>query len=267
MDAQGHGRVNRQRAVGATGSVAGFLAFGVMPLCAAPAAQADFGFEDLFDPAAWIQTAPADFDGWTEPSAWAALLSGFGEVSAEPAAAGAGDATAFLDQWFYEPLHDGLQQWITSPFGAQVDDFINQLSGQFLIGNGADGTLQNPDGGNGGLWFGDGGAGFDGTGQGVAGGDGGDAVGWIGNGGAGGAGAAGLDGGDGGSGGLMAGSGGAGGEGGAGIAGGAGGAGGDGGAAPGWLFGLGGLGGAGGDGGVGVTGAAGQWALGGGVGG
>ncbi|MGB3523159.1 MAG: PGRS repeat-containing protein, partial [Mycobacterium sp.] len=258
---QRHGRGNRQRVVGATSTVAAFLAFGTMPLSAAPAAQADFGFEDLFDPAAWIQDVPADVGGSIEPSAWAGVLSGFGEVSAEPGAAGDWNATAFVDQWIYEPLHAGLQQWIASPFGTQVDDFVNQLFGQYLIGNGVDGTLEHPDGGAGGLWFGDGGAGFDGTGQGVAGGDGGDALGWFGNGGAGGAGAAGLAGGDGGSGGLVAGSGGAGGDGGAGIAGGAGGAGGDGGAAPGWMFGLGGVGGAGGDGGVGLAGAAGQWAL------
>jgi hypothetical protein len=71
---------------------------------------------------------------------------------------------------------------------------INQLTAPFtegfcgMICNGVDGTEADPDGGNGGLWFGDGGDGWTSTIEGVAGGNGGHAGG-IGDGGAGGAGA------------------------------------------------------------------------------
>ncbi|WP_031743793.1 PE family protein, partial [Mycobacterium tuberculosis] len=117
------------------------------------------------------------------------------------------------------------------------------LLGRPLIGNGADGTAANPNGGAGGLLYGNGGNGFSQTTAGLTGGTGGSA-GLIGNGGNGGAGGAGANGGAGGNGGWLYGSGGNGGAGGAGPAGaigapgGAGGAGGAGGTAG--LFGNGG---------------------------
>jgi len=117
--------------------------------------------------------------------------------------------------------------------------------GRPLIGNGADGTAASPNGGAGGLLFGNGGAGYSGTAPWAAGGAGG-AAGLVGNGGAGGAGGAHAAGGAGGRGGWLAGSGGTGGQGGAG------GAGGSGGNAV--LFGHGGDGGAGGDDGGGGAG-------------
>ncbi|WP_152344802.1 PE family protein, partial [Mycobacterium tuberculosis] len=119
------------------------------------------------------------------------------------------------------------------------------LWGRPLIGNGADGTAANPNGGAGGLLYGNGGNGFSQTTAGLTGGTGGSA-GLIGNGGNGGAGGAGANGGAGGNGGWLYGSGGNGGAGGAGpagaigapgVAGGAGGAGGTAG-----LFGNGGVG-------------------------
>ncbi|WP_152630553.1 PE family protein, partial [Mycobacterium tuberculosis] len=108
------------------------------------------------------------------------------------------------------------------------------LWGRPLIGNGADGTAANPNGGAGGLLYGNGGNGFSQTTAGLTGGTGGSA-GLIGNGGNGGAGGAGANGGAGGNGGWLYGSGGNGGAGGPGpagaigapgVAGGAGGAGG-----------------------------------------
>ncbi|ORV46644.1 hypothetical protein AWC00_02550 [Mycobacterium conspicuum] len=78
------------------------------------------------------------------------------------------------------------------------------LLGRPLIGNGVNGTAANPNGGDGGLLFGNGGNGFSQTTSGVAGGAGGSA-GLIGNGGAGGAGGAGAVGGAGGLGGWLAG--------------------------------------------------------------
>lgn len=136
-----------------------------------------------------------------------------------------------------------------------------------LICNGADGTAENPDGGNGGWLFGNGGAGWNSTVVGVAGGNGGHGGLLFGNGGRGGAGGLSTAGGDGGNAGLLGGRGGAGGAGGAGSSGvsesdsgrggqgdngGHGGAGGNGAFL--W-FGQGGNGGAGGAGGKGGTGA------------
>ncbi|KAO98657.1 PE family protein, partial [Mycobacterium tuberculosis] len=106
------------------------------------------------------------------------------------------------------------------------------LWGRPLIGNGADGTAANPNGGAGGLLYGNGGNGFSQTTAGLTGGTGGSA-GLIGNGGNGGAGGAGANGGAGGNGGWSAGLIGNGGNGGAGGAGANGGAGGNGG----WLYG------------------------------
>ncbi|MEK0688878.1 PE family protein, partial [Mycobacterium ulcerans] len=92
------------------------------------------------------------------------------------------------------------------------------LLGRPLIGNGADGTAANPNGGAGGLLYGNGGNGYSSTTAEVAGGNGG-AAGLIGNGGAGGGGGARAAGGYGGHGGwLLYGSGGAGGDGGSGAA-------------------------------------------------
>ncbi|WP_337360551.1 PGRS repeat-containing protein, partial [Mycobacterium tuberculosis] len=71
------------------------------------------------------------------------------------------------------------------------------LLGRPLIGNGADGTAANPNGGAGGLLYGNGGNGFSQTTAGLTGGTGGSA-GLIGNGGNGGAGGAGANGGAGG---------------------------------------------------------------------
>lgn len=148
------------------------------------------------------------------------------------------------------------------------------LFGRPLIGNGANGTAASPNGGDGGILYGNGGNGFSQTTAGVAGGAGGAAgSSFIGNGGNGGAGGAGGAaalfssgvGGAGGSGGtaLLLGSGGAGGNGGTGGAnsgslfaspGGTGGAGGHGGAG-GLIWGNGGAGGNGGNGGTTADGA------------
>ena len=35
----------------------------------------------------------------------------------------------------YDPLHAGIQGWITSDLGMFVDNSINQLTGLYLIGN------------------------------------------------------------------------------------------------------------------------------------
>jgi PE family len=131
------------------------------------------------------------------------------------------------------------------------------LLGRPLIGNGAPGTAANPNGGAGGLLYGNGGTGYSETASsGIAGGAGG-AAGLIGNGGAGSAGGAGADGGAGGHGGWLSGNGGNGGQAGVAAPGGSGTVGGAGGNAG--LFGSGGTGGAGGPNAAGGAGGLGGW--------
>ncbi|MCV7199848.1 PE domain-containing protein [Mycobacterium angelicum] len=140
-------------------------------------------------------------------------------------AAGLGSAVADGFQTaVYGPIHAAGQAWIGSPFGQALDPIINAPTGfvfhRALIGNGVAGTAASPNGGAGGILFGDGGAGYSPTGGGaVAGGSGGNA-GLIGNGGAGGAGFGGGTGGMGGTGGWLMGNGGIGGIGGTGGTGG-----------------------------------------------
>lgn len=123
----------------------------------------------------------------------------------------------------YGPIHTAGEAWIASPLGQALDPIINAPTGfafhRPLIGNGTPGTAVNPNGGPGGILFGDGGAGYSPTAGVAAGGIGGNA-GLIGNGGAGGAGFGGGTGGMGGTGGWFMGNGGIGGVGGAGGTGG-----------------------------------------------
>uniref|UniRef100_UPI003B3A508C PGRS repeat-containing protein n=1 Tax=Mycolicibacter arupensis TaxID=342002 RepID=UPI003B3A508C len=173
----------RNRMIGTGSAVAAFLAIGVTPLALAPQAQADF--DDLFSLDWLTPTAAVDTSGSVEAFSFGDMSAEFGDFSM---------ATLF-DQVFYTPMHMLAEFWITNPLGELVNGAINGLSGQFLIGNGADGTELNPDGGHGGLWFGDGGAGWDSDLDGVAGGNGGNDI-YLSNGGDGCAGRAGAAGGD-----------------------------------------------------------------------
>ncbi|MGB3331468.1 MAG: PGRS repeat-containing protein, partial [Mycobacterium sp.] len=206
------GRVRRRsRVIGVGSTAAAFLAFGMAPLGAAPGAHAD-GFDwllDMFEPSdvAGVAADTSGVDGvFGDSPFWDQLLL------ANPAL----DPASVIEQWMYAPWHTAMESWITSDLGQQINDAINlayvQMNGVDslngacgLICNGVDGTETDPDGGAGGLWFGDGGDGWDSTMQGVAGGDGG-AAGFFGNGGAGGDGwastVAGVDGGVGGAGGT-----------------------------------------------------------------
>ncbi|VBA44186.1 putative PE family protein PE23 [Mycobacterium attenuatum] len=195
-----------------------------------------------------------------------------------------GQATAFHDR-LVQALTAGAELYVGAEAVNVEQVLLNAVNpptlallGRPLIGNGADGTATNPNGGPGGLLYGNGGNGYSWpAGSGRAGGNGGSA-GLIGNGGAGGSGGSGTgaggsggNGGNGGSGGLLFGNGGAGAAGGNGVAGahssgsqpaGTGGTGGNGGAGGhgGLLSGIGGVGGYGGDGGAGgnETGGSGQ---------
>ncbi|WP_373175779.1 PE family protein, partial [Mycobacterium marinum] len=193
------------------------------------------------------------------------LAAGADEVSAAIAAVFSGHGQAYqvlsaqvaaFHQRFVEALNAGAQSYVgaeaanATPLQTLEQDALGiinaptqALVGRPLIGNGANGTAANPNGGDGGLLYGNGGNGFAQTGNNnVAGGNGGNA-GLIGNGGAGGGGGTAFAGGNGGHGGLLYGNGGAGGIGG------------DGGDAG--LFGVGGIGGTGGTGFSGVGGNAG----------
>lgn len=166
----------------------------------------------------------------------AALVVATGPVPSSP--------VGLFQHFVYTPVHTVAEAWIGTELGHQVNGVVNKLAGSYVIGDGAPGTADHPDGGAAGWLIGDGGAGWAGDQDGVAGGAGGKA-GLLGDGGVGGAGGPGAAGGRGGTGGLLMGVGGGGGEGGAGPTGGTGGAGGDG---SGLLFGIGGVGGDGGDG-------------------
>ncbi|GAB2994960.1 PecA family PE domain-processing aspartic protease [Mycobacterium bourgelatii] len=112
---------------------------------------------------------------------------------------------------FTQLLNGGVAQYVgaeaaaASPLNsilAVINTPTELLFGRPLIGNGADGTAANPNGGHGGLLYGNGGNGYSQTASGLAGGAGGSA-GLIGNGGSGGAGGAAAAGGKGGLGGWL----------------------------------------------------------------
>lgn len=190
------------------------------------------------------ETATSDSPARREPDVPAEVLL------TSTALAAAGRETTTATAWVslaYSPIHAAAQDWMHSDGGQQIAEWVNTLAGSYVIGDGADGTAEHPDGGPAGWLLGDGGDGWDATGAGAVGGAGG-AAGLFGNGGTGGGGGAGAAGGSGGTGGWLMGIGGAGGTGGDGIAGGAGGAGGSGGDARGAVFGIGGRGGDGGKG-------------------
>ena len=207
-----------------TGFGASVLTLGLAPLTVSAPAHAD-------EIDAALETSLTDE---SDPSV-ALILA---EVAEDPA--------ALVNQYIYLPVNTDMQSWISSALGTRIDDDINDLFGSLVIGNGAAGTAEHPDGGDGGWLFGDGGSGWSSAHAGTAGGDGG-AAGMLGTGGAGGAGGAGAAGGTGGAGGWLFGDGGVGGHGGNGPDGGSGGDGGNATA----LFGVGGNGGDGGTSGVG----------------
>jgi endoglycosylceramidase len=180
---------------------AAFGAFGIAVLTAPGARADDFGLGDLISDLVVAANA-AELGNHAVDQALAASAPSAETLS----------ATDLFQQDVYDPLHLDVQSWITSSFGEDVDQMINTAAGQFLIGDGAAGTPLDPDGGPGGLWLGDGGAGWNSDQAGIAGGSGGDAVGFFGNGGDGGSGGAGAAGGDGGDGGTLFGVGGHGGN-------------------------------------------------------
>ncbi len=187
-------RRRRARAVGLGAGAGAFLALGLGPLAGAPVAKADIltDWVDLIiDPAVNGMAGtvnPAEFfdpsvlsgalTDLFSPNGWEALFgdlssvssAGFALPEASTAATDAGSAASTADSLstFWQGLE---QEWINSPFGTQFDTSLNAWAEQAnpalatsdacgLICNGADGTALHPDGGDGGLFFGNGGAGF-----------------------------------------------------------------------------------------------------------
>ncbi|WP_428341733.1 cellulase family glycosylhydrolase [Mycobacterium sp.] len=191
------------------GMAAGICATAVagVSVFSAPVARADdFGLGDVLSDLV-VTASTAELTDHAVDQALAASATGAETLSAAP----------LFQQYVYDPLHVAVESWINSSFGEQVDHLLNTVSGQFLIGNGVDGTMGDPNGGDGGVWLGDGGNGWDSTEAGFMGGSGGDAEGFFGNGGDGGLGGAGAAGGDGGDAGSLFGIGGDGGNAGAGA--------------------------------------------------
>lgn len=170
--AQVRGR-GRNRAIGAAGSIAAFLAFGMTPLVSAPRAQADEldWIFDLVDPLLGIDPdggatdafmSALDLNSWFDPSGLDSALA------ADPLAASPVADTSLAglyNTWFYEPAHTFDQAWIngdtflgswTVQFDDNLNDFWTAIGGEgMLIGNGMDGadggTLAAAAGGAGGL--------------------------------------------------------------------------------------------------------------------
>jgi endoglycosylceramidase len=217
MDRQPLNKRVRRRVLGLGVTGAASFAFALAPFVTAPAANAD-EFEVILDP---IINSLSAIDPTLGADLGALVTSFDPTFAADSATAASASATPdfaeLFNQFVYTPTHTALEDWINSNLGQQVDGFINTTSGEFLIGNGAPGTEADPNGGAGGLWFGDGGKGWDSDEAGVAGGNGG-AAGMVGDGGTGGDGGAGADGGDGGAGGSFLGVGGDGGNAGGGTA-------------------------------------------------
>ncbi|MGB3663465.1 MAG: hypothetical protein WBA04_11270, partial [Mycolicibacter algericus] len=173
---QVRGLQRRRRVVGAATSVGAFLVFGMTPLAAAPA-QADF---DWFDPFSWFDTAGVDTVAEVPGAADFTFADWGGLFMGEP------EAWLAFDEQVYLAIYDPMQAMLEN---SANDWWLDPLNQMFAMGdscgvlcNGADAYI-NDDGDliaaqAGGLWFGDGGNGIDGS-------DGG-AAGFFGNGGTGG---------------------------------------------------------------------------------
>src|SRR6202012_2222576 len=154
--------MTRLRVFGLGLTAGAFFAFGLAPLVTAPPANAD-EVDVIVDP---IISALSGIDP-TLGADLGALATSFDPTFAADSATSAATAAATPDfsdlfnQYVYTPTHTALEAWINSNVGQQVDGFINTISGEFLIGNGAPGTSEaDPNGADGGLWFGDGGHGW-----------------------------------------------------------------------------------------------------------
>src|SRR3984957_9613746 len=186
----------RRAVVGLIASAGAFLAFGMTPLAMTPSAHAD-EFDLIVDPiinsiSSIDPTLGTDLTGvladFTTSSGWDSVLADFSSLDSlfgasssvasvvpdtSSAASDISSAASSADYW-NTFIQGSEQDWITSPFGTEVDNAINAMAAKAdpamvgdycgLICNGANGlpgTGEN--GGDGGLLLGDGGAGGSGA--------------------------------------------------------------------------------------------------------
>ncbi|WP_046318335.1 hypothetical protein, partial [Mycobacterium sp. UM_Kg1] len=69
---RGSARDTRKRMLGVNVAIGTFLSFGMLPLAAAPTAQADIEdvFDQLFSPFVDAATSGVDWDAFTDATAW-----------------------------------------------------------------------------------------------------------------------------------------------------------------------------------------------------
>src|ERR1700761_3530404 len=134
-------RTNRRSSAVGVGAV--FAAFGVAMVSPPTARADDFGLGDLISELI-ASASSAEVGSQAVDQALTASASGAETLT----------ASELFQQDIYDPLHASVESWINSSFGEEVDQAINTASGQFLIGNGVDGSSQlDPNGTDGGLWF------------------------------------------------------------------------------------------------------------------
>ncbi|MGB3473230.1 MAG: hypothetical protein WBA69_00420, partial [Mycobacterium sp.] len=165
------GKVDR-RVVGLGAVVGSALVFGV----AVPAPASAEVFDDMLEQAMapfvdaatnsvdWSAlSSPAAWDAFFDPAHWNDVLAG---IAGAPSV-GAADATAWLQQLIYTPLHAGIESWIHAAGPTPILDGLNEFSRALgwgaMIADGTAGTEAHHDGGDAGWLFGDGGAGWDNT--------------------------------------------------------------------------------------------------------
>ena len=165
------GHPRRNRAIGTGSALGTFLALGMTPLAAAPPANADV-LDTILDPiinslagidptmGADLLTVVDTFDPTFALDSTATAATSL-DAAATAATSTSIDYSQLFNEFIYTPIHTVDQAWINSSLGEQVDNALNQWAGVDLIGNGAAGTAADPNGGDAGLWFGDGGAGYD----------------------------------------------------------------------------------------------------------
>src|ERR1700679_89081 len=147
-------KARRRGAVGLGTGAGAMLAFGMGPLAAAPAANAD-GLDAILDPiinslSSIDPTLGVDLTGWV-----AGLDSALAAASTADASSAANaplDFTQAYDTYVYAPTEAAEQAWITSSTGELYDTSLNtfwhEIGGTgILIGNGANGTEAEPSGG------------------------------------------------------------------------------------------------------------------------
>jgi len=120
------GRGHR-RVVGLVATAGAFLAFGMTPLIAAPAANAD-GLDVILDP---ILNSLSSVDPAMATDLGAVVTSFDPTFAADSAATAAAtpDFSELFNQFVYTPTHTALEDWISSTLGHQVDGFINSAAG------------------------------------------------------------------------------------------------------------------------------------------